>query len=98
MATFKYTRNAAKSWGFVSIHTLSQNYNAIHCTFMTLFSFLSFTYIVQFSERQGTLDSIITKQPRTPPFSTLGLLDYLVELVVSKDDVRMTLLQIFSTC
>jgi hypothetical protein len=39
------------------------------------------------SERQGTLDNVVTKQPRTPPFTSAGLLDYIVELVVFEDDV-----------
>ena len=39
------------------------------------------------SERQSTLDGSITRQPRAPPFTSLGMLDYLVELVVSEDDV-----------
>jgi hypothetical protein len=45
-----------------------------------------------YSESQGTLDSIVTKQPRAPPFSSAGLMDYLVELVVSEDDVRVPLI------
>jgi hypothetical protein len=40
------------------------------------------------SERQGTLDNVITKQPRVPPFTPAGLLDYIIELVVSEDNVR----------
>jgi len=39
------------------------------------------------SERQGTLDGTVTRQPRVPPFCNSGLLDYVVELVVSEDDV-----------
>ncbi|KIM78165.1 hypothetical protein PILCRDRAFT_11388 [Piloderma croceum F 1598] len=35
--------------------------------------------------RQGTLDSAIVVQPRMPPFTTAGLLDYIIELVVSED-------------
>lgn len=42
------------------------------------------------SVHQGTLDGTITQQPRIPPFSTSGFLDYVVELVVSEDDVRIT--------
>jgi hypothetical protein len=42
-----------------------------------------------YSERQGTLDGTVTRQPRTPPFTTAGLIDYVVELVVSEDDVRL---------
>ena len=38
---------------------------------------------------QGSLDDIVTHQPRAPPFSTDGLLDYLVELVVCEDKVNI---------
>ena len=34
---------------------------------------------------QDSLDNIVTRQPRAPPFSTDGLVDYLVELVVCED-------------
>jgi predicted aconitase len=39
------------------------------------------------SERQGTLDNVVTTQPRTPLFTSAGLLNYIVELVVNEDDV-----------
>ena len=39
---------------------------------------------------QGSLDDIVTRQPRAPPFSTTGLLDYLVELVVCEDKVEIS--------
>jgi len=38
---------------------------------------------------QGSLDDIVTRQPCAPPFSTDGLLDYLVELVVCEDKVNI---------
>jgi hypothetical protein len=37
--------------------------------------------------KQGTLDGAITREPRMPLFSTDGLLDYVIELVVSEDNV-----------
>lgn len=37
------------------------------------------------SQRQTTLDGSLTVQPRVPRFSTQGLVDYLVELIVSED-------------
>lgn len=37
-------------------------------------------------ERQGTLDNSISRTPRLPAFTTDGLLDYIVELVVSQDE------------
>jgi hypothetical protein len=37
---------------------------------------------------QGSLDGIVTRQPRPPTFSTAGLLDYIIELVVEEDEVR----------
>jgi hypothetical protein len=38
---------------------------------------------------QGSLDDVVTRQPRAPPFSTDGLVDYLVELVVCEDKVTI---------
>ena len=37
--------------------------------------------------KQSTLDSAITREARIPAFSNKGLLDYIVELVVSEDKV-----------
>ena len=37
--------------------------------------------------RQGTLDSTVVVQSHVPPFTTAGLLDYIVELVVCEDEV-----------
>jgi hypothetical protein len=37
--------------------------------------------------RQSTLDNIIVHQARIPEFSTAGLTDFLVELVVTEDKV-----------
>jgi len=38
------------------------------------------------SRRQTTLDGSFTHQPRIPPFSSRGLMDHLVELIVSEDE------------
>ncbi len=38
------------------------------------------------SQRQTTLDGSVTHQPRVPPFSSQGLIDHLVELIVSEDE------------
>ena len=38
--------------------------------------------------KQGTLDSAITREARIPAFSTKGLLDYIIELIVCEDKVR----------
>jgi hypothetical protein len=35
---------------------------------------------------QTTLDGSFTRQPRVPPFSTQGLIDHLVELIISEDN------------
>jgi len=35
---------------------------------------------------QGNLDGVITRQPRPPTFSTAGLLDYIIELIVEEDE------------
>jgi hypothetical protein len=36
---------------------------------------------------QSSLDSIVNREPKKPPFTTCGLLDYLVELIVCEDEV-----------
>lgn len=41
------------------------------------------------SLRQGTLDDIVTWEPKVPAFTTNGLLDHVVELVVCEDEVRL---------
>ena len=38
--------------------------------------------------KQGTLDSVIIWEARILAFSTKGLLDYIVELIVCEDKVR----------
>jgi hypothetical protein len=35
---------------------------------------------------QGSLDSIITREPKRPHFTTRGLLDYIVQLIVCEDE------------
>ena len=37
---------------------------------------------------QGSLDNIVTCQPCVPPFSTDGLVDYLIKLIVCEDKVN----------
>jgi hypothetical protein len=37
--------------------------------------------------KQSTLDSAITREARIPAFSNRGMLDYIIELVVSEDKV-----------
>lgn len=36
---------------------------------------------------QGSLDGIVTRKSRPPTFSTAGLLDYIIELIVQEDEV-----------
>jgi ligand-binding sensor protein len=85
--TLKLIRNGARNKEYLSTHMLSRSCNATPLCLST--SIL--TDIIRSdricSERQGTLDSVVTKQPRTPPYTSAGLLDYIVELVVSEDDV-----------
>jgi len=38
------------------------------------------------SNRQSTLDGMVTSQPRVAPFSTRGFVEHVVELIVSEDD------------
>jgi hypothetical protein len=42
-----------------------------------------------FSLSQTTLDGVVSTRPRVPQFTTAGLLDYIIELVVCKDKVRL---------
>lgn len=52
---------------------------------------------------QGSLDDIVTQQPRPPTFSTAGLLDDIIELIVEEEDevstcmhcCHMTLIKLF---
>jgi hypothetical protein len=37
--------------------------------------------------RHGILDGMVVVQSHVPPFTTAGLLDYIVELVVCEDEV-----------
>jgi hypothetical protein len=39
---------------------------------------------------QSSLDSIVTREPKRPPFTTHGLVDYIVQLVVCEDEVRLS--------
>ena len=43
------------------------------------------------STRQATLDGMVTSQPRMAPFSMRGLIDHVVELIVSEDDAFLLL-------
>ena len=38
------------------------------------------------SDRQSTLDGMVATQSHVAPFSTRGLIDHVVELIVSEDD------------
>ena len=38
------------------------------------------------SDRQSTLDGMVATQSHVAPFSTQGLIDHVVELIVSEDD------------
>ena len=33
------------------------------------------------------LDSMVTREPKQPPFTTAGLLDHIVEMIVAEDEV-----------
>jgi len=43
------------------------------------------------SQRQTTLNGSLTHQPCVPPFTSKGLIDYLVQLVVTKDEAFLLL-------
>ena len=36
---------------------------------------------------QSSLDSIVSHEPKKPPFTKCGLLDYIVQLIVCEDEV-----------
>lgn len=42
-----------------------------------------------------SLDSIVSRTPKQPPFCAAGLLDYLIELIVREDEVSGLLLFAF---
>jgi hypothetical protein len=56
---------------------------ALDCAFVYLLYLLILTTN---SQLQTTLEGSISRQPRVPPFSTHGLIDYIVQLVVSEDN------------
>lgn len=39
-------------------------------------------------DRQGTLDGVITQEARPPTFTSEGLLDYIIQLIVSEDEAN----------
>jgi hypothetical protein len=41
---------------------------------------------------QGSLDGLVTCQPRPPTFFPAGLVDYIIELIVEEDEVRKSLI------
>jgi hypothetical protein len=47
---------------------------------------LSRTFITIASQRQTTLDGSLVRQPRVPPFTPQGLIDHLVQLIVTEDE------------
>jgi hypothetical protein len=90
MTTSKYTRNDVRSRESLSINTLSQKHNETQCQPKPL----SFTHVSDmsfYSERQGTLDDVVTKSPCPPTFTKAGLLDFIIELVVLGDNVRVSI-------
>ena len=36
---------------------------------------------------QSSLDSIVSREPKKPPFTKRGLLDYIIQLIVCEDEV-----------
>ena len=47
-----------------------------------------------FSLTQTSLTGIVTHEPKCPAFMNMGLLDYIIQLVVCKDEVSMTKLTV----
>jgi hypothetical protein len=50
---------------------------------------LTFDLVVNLHFSQQSLDGIVVHQPRAPAFTTSGLLDYVVELIVCENKVRL---------
>ena len=46
---------------------------------------------------QGSLDSIVTREPKRPHFTMRGLMDYIVQLIVCKDEVSVLFTLIITT-
>ena len=91
--TSKSTRSAVRSMEYQSINTPSQKCDATKCQPISLLCVWSVDISTSdtsfFSERQGTLDSVVTKNPRPPAFTQAGLLDFIIELVVLGDKVHI---------
>ena len=62
----------------------------MHCKSFTLIASSSAYEVtstgMDCSERQTTLDATVSLQPRVPLFTSQGLIDHLVELIVSEDE------------
>ena len=43
------------------------------------------------SHHQMTLEDVITRELKSPPFTNVGLLDYIIKLVICEDEVCETL-------
>jgi hypothetical protein len=84
----RFTKTVARSLG--SPHTtasISRQAVQNRCKHNVNLFFCSTIFLLHSSGGQGSLDDIVIRQPRVPAFSTSGLLDYLVELVVCEDHV-----------
>jgi hypothetical protein len=89
MITSKLIRNVATSLEFLCMSVLSPKVTELTGgLFISVLVFHRLT-IIPSSLTQTTLDGAIPTRPRVPQFTTAGVLDYVVELVVCEDEVRL---------
>jgi hypothetical protein len=88
----KYTRNAARNWEFRQMSAFIQGWRVskvlgklFNCCARLSDILLKILYCSGL--KQSTLDGVIARQPKPPVFTTDALLDYIVKVVVSEDEV-----------
>ena len=57
------------------------------CVFSMYLLHCQVSHLIPRSLHQSSLDNAITREPKQPVFTTAGLLDHLVELIVCEDEV-----------
>jgi hypothetical protein len=55
-------------------------------------------YSLDLCRNQRTLDGFVTQQPAAPVFSSAGLLDHIVEMIVKQDDMSLYSIIRFNKC
>lgn len=89
--TSAFMKHGARHYKFLQIHervqSLMEVSSGMFCINTGVIYLRVSLLIAQFS--QGSLDGVVVHQPRAPTFTTSGLLDYIVELVVCEDKVSV---------